>query len=417
MKIFAEIFGMFSFRSHALRVQAERRASIAGVILFCIGFLAYAIVRNSVYAVLPEIASQFAPDASFMNLNIVQVFLRLAQVLFFLLIVYIPALILLGNLFAGDGLGFSISRQEYQAHISALFPLWGVLFLIAAPLQWLIPFIPIRFSPNILVDISFGILILSILLFVYTLWAIQQLSYLSWVQSFGVFALSWFTFVVFVIFKLFVFALPLFILLPLIYLAALRIREHFSYQTNEQAFQRNMYALTLNPQDADAHYQLGLIHFKRRNFQSARKYFESALKIEPADPDCHYHLGRTYEFQGEWQLALEQYEETYQLNPEHGLGDIIREVGKAYLHTGSIEKGKEFLNFFLQRRNSDPEGRYWLAVAWQKLGDMDQMRFQLNMALEQARSSPRFFRKENREWIYRARNLIRDSRTSMNNAD
>ena len=99
MKFFAEIIGMLSFGKHALRVQAERRASIAGVILFCIGFLAYAIVRNSVYAVLPEIASQFAPDASFLNLNIVQVFLRLVQALLFHLIVYVPTLILLGNLF------------------------------------------------------------------------------------------------------------------------------------------------------------------------------------------------------------------------------------------------------------------------------------------------------------------------------
>jgi hypothetical protein len=34
----------------------------------------------------------------------------------------------------------------------------------------------------------------------------------------------------------------------------------------------------------------------------------------------------------------------------------------------------------------------------------------LNTILEQARSNPRFFRRETREWIYKARNLIRDSR-------
>jgi hypothetical protein len=96
------------------------------------------------------------------------------------------------------------------------------------------------------------------------------------------------------------------------------------------------------------------------------------------------------------------------LNPEYGLGDIFREVGKGYLHTGSGEKAKEFLNFFLKKRDSDPEGRYWLAVALQKIGDLEQMRFQLNRILEQARSNPRFFRKENREWIYRARTMLRE---------
>jgi hypothetical protein len=202
MRFFANILGMLAFRENALRMQAERRTSIAGAVLFCIGFLAYAIVRNSAYATLPEIADQFAPDASFLDSNLVQVFFRLVQLLLFLLIVFVPALILLGNLFAGGRLGFSISKQEYQEHLSVLLPLWGVLFFIAAPLQWLIPFIPIKLSANILVDISFGILALSILLFIYTLWAIKQLSCLSLAQSIGVFALSWFTFVVLVVFKL-----------------------------------------------------------------------------------------------------------------------------------------------------------------------------------------------------------------------
>ena len=95
----------------------------------------------------------------------------------------------------------------------------------------------------------------------------------------------------------------------------------------------------------------------------ARGYFENALRIDPGDPDYHYYLGRCHETEREWSQALEQYEETYRLNPEYRLGDILREVGKGYLHTGNVEKGIEFLRFFLAKRSSDPEGRYWLAVA------------------------------------------------------
>jgi tetratricopeptide (TPR) repeat protein len=196
----------------------------------------------------------------------------------------------------------------------------------------------------------------------------------------------------------------------LIYLGYQWIRGHFASQINERAFQQKLHALTLNPQDADAHYQLGLIHLNRRNLDAARRYFESALKIDPNDPDYHYFLGRACELRGEWTRALEQYEETYRLNPEYGQGDIFREVGKGYLHTGNVEKGMEFLKFFLAKRGSDPEGRYWLAVALQKTGDSEQMRMHLNVIVEQARSSPSFFRKENREWVYRARNMIRNSR-------
>jgi tetratricopeptide (TPR) repeat protein len=403
MKIFADILGVLAFRGQALRMQSSRRAVAGGAVCFSIGYLVYSILRNLVYAYLPELANI---EGSFLNLNVSQVFLELVQSLLFLLILYIPALILLSNSVSGDGFGLSISKQEYQTHASALLPLWGVLFLIASPLQWLIP----QFIPIGVFDVSFGKLFRTILLCIYTLWAIKQLNYLSWAQSFGVFALSWFTLVILVILSTFFVALPFFILIPLIYLGWQWLRDYFASHGNERVFQQNLHTLTLNPQDADAQYQLGLIHFKRGNWDAARQYFENALKIEPANPDFHFYMGRTYELKEEWPFALGHYEETYRLNPEYGLGDIFREVGKSYLHIGSHEKGKEFLDYFLKQRGSDPEGRYWLAVALQKLGDLDQMRFQLNMILEQARSSPRFFRKEHREWFYRARNMIRRAR-------
>jgi tetratricopeptide (TPR) repeat protein len=279
------------------------------------------------------------------------------------------------------------------------------LFLITAPLQWLVP----HFLVVGVLEISVGMLVRSGLLLIYTVWSIQQLNYLSLGQALAVFALSWFTLPVYYLLTSFLFALPLFFMIPLIYLGFQWVRGHFAWQMNERAFQQNLHTLTLNPQDADAHYQLGLIHLKRRHLDAARRYFESALKIDPDDAEYHYYLGRVYELKEEWGRALEQYEETYRLNPEYALGDIFREVGKGYLHTGNVEKGIEFLKFFLIKRGSDPEGRYWLAVALQKMGDAAQMRVQLNMIAEQARSNPRFFRKENREWIYRARNLIRNS--------
>jgi hypothetical protein len=72
-----------------------------------------------------------------------------------------------------------------------------------------------------------------------------------------------------------------------------------------------------------------------------------------------------------------------------------------------LDKAIEFLRFFLERRSSDPEGRYWLAIALKRCGKPDEMRVQLSAVLEQARTSPRFFRREKREWIYRARVLLR----------
>jgi lipoprotein NlpI len=400
MTFISDLLGMLALRSSAIRALAERRAMVAGGVCFAAGHLLYALVRSFVYASLPEIVSQQSVWIGYF------IGFQLFQVLLFLLVLYVPFVIVVSNAISGDGLGLYISKQEYQAHVSALLPLWGVLSLIAAPLQWLVP----HFLVIGVVEISIGIVIRSILVVVYTLWAIRKLNYLSGIQALGVFALSWFTFPIYYLLTSFLSFVPFFILIPLIYWGWQWIRGYHASHTGERDFQRQLHALTVNPQDADAQYQLGFIYLKRRDLDAARRYFEGALRIDPADAEYHYYLGRTHELRGDWSQAMEQYEETYRLKPDYGLGDIFREVGKGYLHMGNVEKAIEFLNFFLSKRGSDPEGRYWLAVALQKTGDIEQMGMQLNMIVEQARSNPRFFRKENRQWIYRARQMIRDSR-------
>jgi tetratricopeptide (TPR) repeat protein len=263
------------------------------------------------------------------------------------------------------------------------------------------------------VEISIGMLIRSLLLLGYTFWAIRQLNYLSFVQALGVFFLTWFTAPLYFVLSSFLFALPLFIMIPLVYFGYQWIRGYQTAHAGERAYQQHLNTLTQNPQDADAQYQLGLIYLKRRSLDAARRYFESAIKIDLEDADYHYYLGRTHELKGEWALALEQFEETYRIAPEYGLGDIFREVGKGYLHTGNPDKAIEFLKFFLTKRESDPEGRYWLAVAYKNSGDAGQMNSQLQTIIEHARSNPRFFRKGNREWIYRARSMIRGERNHL----
>lgn len=395
MNYLADLASMLAFRTRALRAMAGKHALWRGVISLAAGYLAFMIVRNSVYAVLQETALvRLGLWGSLFRLNLFQIVLYLS-------LIYVPSVIVLGNSIAGDGLGFSISREEYQSHASALLPLWGVIFLIAAPLQWFVPQFLVLAGGTI--GISFGLIVLIALMAVYSVWAIKELNYLSSAAALGVFALSWFTLPVFYVLSSFLFALPMLIVFPLLYLAFQRWRYVLTARAGDRNLQQQLRLLTVNPRDADAHYQLGLLYLKRRNLEAAEKSFSDALAIEPGDADYHYYMGRTHELKADWPRALEQYEETYRMEPEYGHGDIFREVGKSYLHAGKLEKAVEFLKYFLENRVSNPEGRYWLAIALQRMGKDDQMRAQLATILEQARSNPRFFRKENREWLYRAR--------------
>ncbi len=399
MNTLRDLLGILALRPHALRLMASREGMVPAFLLFSVGFFGFALVGNAVYAGIQGAAPGFESIPfldSFLRLNFL-------QTLLFLALVYIPSVVCLSNAIAGEGLGFSMSRSEYRSHIAVLFPLWGAILLITAPVPLFLPQV-ILADPGM---ISVRFIIFALLTAFYTIWAIRELNQISSVAAIGTFVLSWFTLPIFYVLIMFLFALPFFVLLPVAYLAFQRFRAYFSSREDEKIFQRRLQDLTLNPQDADAQHQLGLIHLKRGNLVTAADHFARAIRIDPDCAEYHYWLGRLFESKGDWTRALEEYEETYRISPEHALGDIFREVGKAYLHTGNLDKAMEFLEFFLESRGSDPEGRYWLAVTLQKLGKSEQMRVQLNTILEQARSNPRFFRKGNRQWILRARRLLK----------
>jgi tetratricopeptide (TPR) repeat protein len=399
MNYVLDVLRTLAFRPRALRALSGRHAVSIGILVLALGFSAYVLVRSSVYAAL--IRAPYIQE----HPNALEVFLdsNLLQTVLFLTLVYVPSIIALSNALAGDGLGFSISRAEYTGHLSALLPLWGSLFLVAAPVQWIVP----QFLILGIVDISLGMLWLLASLAICTVWALRELNYLPAAAALGVFALSWFTLPVFFVLANVLLALPLFLVLPVLVVFIQRVRALLATKALLRGFRHHLQTLTSNPRDADAHFQLGLLHFRSGHHETARGYFEQALAIDAQDPDYHYHMGRIHEGCDDWAKAAEEFEETYRLNPEYGTGDIFREVGKGCLHTGRVEKAIEFLRFFLERRASDPEGRYWLAVALHRAGKTDEMRSHLNQVLDQARTNPRFFRRQNRAWIYRSRLLLR----------
>ncbi len=398
MMFLRNLLGTLAFRGWAIRAMAEERAVLRAVVCFAVGLMPYIFIRKVVetYALNAVFAS--LREAGPVEISIAGLFITLVQAILFFMLVYVPGVIILGNAISGLGLELFIPKEQYQAHVSALLPLWGVVFLVSSPFQWYVLAQPF--------NVGVGQLALVILMTAFSIWAIHELNYLSLAAAVGVFVLSWLTLPIFYLLTTFLFALPLFVLIPVLYIAFQRMRHFVDARAGERDLQHHLHSLTLNPQDADAHHQLGLIHLKRRNLDAAKRCFTAALKVDPKDPDYHYYLGRAYELAGEWPEALECYEDTYQLNPEYGLGDIFREVGKGYLQTGKVEKAIEFLRFFLENRSSDPEGRYWLAVALQKTGDLDQMKTELNSLLERAKTNPKFFSRGNREWLYRARVLL-----------
>jgi tetratricopeptide (TPR) repeat protein len=390
------IWGLLCLRDESLRLLAASRNPVLPLGVFVAGFVVFGLVRQAVYAGLREPQAAAGPLGYLVRLNIFSALVYFAVLL-------VPLLISLSNALAGDGLGFTVSRREYAAWRAALLPLWGTLFLLAAPVQWLLPHFLVLGD----FGISIGLLVLSSLMVFYTIWGAGRLAGISPAIAAAVVVLACLTLPVFSLLSSRPYASLLLLCAAAIIWLSGWVRKRSAASRVERMLEQRIAAMEVKLQDAEAQHRVGLMQVQLGRLDAAAASLERALSIQPGVPEHEYDLGRVHESRGDWQAALAHYENARSLAPDCCQGKVLREVGKASFHTGDTEKALELLRSFLGGHASDPEARYWLAAALERNDCAEEMRIQLHTLLEQARSSPRLSRTVHREWVLRARALIR----------
>ena len=76
-------------------------------------------------------------------------------------------------------------------------------------------------------------------------------------------------------------------------------------------------ALALNPANATAHNNLGVILLKRKKLDEAMAHFLKALQAKPSDPHCRRNIGDTLIHQGKTDEAMARYREALRLDPKY----------------------------------------------------------------------------------------------------
>jgi len=167
---------------------------------------------------------------------------------------------------------------------------------------------------------------------------------------------------------------------------------------SQQSFRRYLEAATLNPRDADAHYQLGLIFQRRRRYREAITRFTEATQIDPREVDAHFQLGRIAMEQKRFPDAIESFEAVLSRDDKHAQSEVLRDVGSAYGAAGRLDKAREALERYVERRPYDPEGLYQLGLVLAELGDKDGARAALERCVEAVVTMPPHRRREVRRW-------------------
>ncbi len=167
---------------------------------------------------------------------------------------------------------------------------------------------------------------------------------------------------------------------------------------SRQNFRRMLEAAAINPHDAEARYQLGLIYQQRRQYSEAIRQFESAVKIDPAETDAHFQLGRIALQQGRLKDAFPHLQTVLQQNEKHCSSEILRELGLMYFLNKQYEDAQRELAMYIESRSYDPEGLYYYGQTLERLGRVAEAREMYARAVEAARATPRFRQRYTARW-------------------
>ena len=199
----------------------------------------------------------------------------------------------------------------------------------------------------------------------------------------------------------------------LLFLLFLLLRGYFSdimgSHRAKAAFRQNLETATLNPADASAHYNLGLIHQGRGELDEARSRFERALEIDAEEIDASYQLGRIAQQQKRYADAIQNFEQVVARNPAHSQHEVWREVAATYIAAGQFEDARTALDQFLEHRPSDPEGLYLMGRAHAGLGHKREATSLMQACIEAVKTAPAYKYRASKRWLNEAQQFIKSS--------
>jgi tetratricopeptide (TPR) repeat protein len=199
-----------------------------------------------------------------------------------------------------------------------------------------------------------------------------------------------------------------FMLLMLLFLLRDRIDDFMGSARSRQSFKQNLEAATLNPADASAHYNLGLLYQKRGDWKAATESFARAVAIDDGETDAHYQLGRIAREQGNLGEAVSHFEKVVQQDPALSHHEIWRETAIVYYLAKQYPDALAMLDKFLGERPSDAEGHYWRGMTLEHLDRKAEAVDEMKACVESVKTAPSYLYRTQRQWLHKAQAYLRE---------
>jgi cytochrome c-type biogenesis protein CcmH/NrfG len=312
-----------------------------------------------------------------------------------LALLYVPATILLMLFFEPLGSFGVVLRRDYATLLACTLMAWAAAHLPFAlaglTLERLHMGTPSALALWTLSALCFGLLMT---------FALRTVFGTAFGKALAVVSLSWLALLVQV--HLFKMASPMLFSPFILYYAYIYLRGDigdigFSYRQRRD-FRRHLEQATVNPRDAEAHYQLGLVYQHRRQMSEAVKRFTRAIEIDPQERDARFQLGRIAREQNRLQEALDHFGIVISQDERHAHHEIWREIGATYVAASMHAEAREALEHYVERRPFDPEGLYYLGRSLKELGHPEQSQEMFRRCIEAVKTMPYYRRSQLRKW-------------------
>lgn len=343
--------------------------------------------------------------------NFRQAIMSATMIVLFISVVYVPFAILIANLFERRASYTLVIREEFASTVSCALTSLAVSLLIT-----ILPATIISWQSTWLTSeavIGYFVLLLVIPLPIFA--ALMTLTIgtvfrIGWGAAVGTTLISFLSLLGMTLLMqaaTIICASPLLLLL-LLFLLRDRIDDFMRSARARQSFKQNLEAATLNPADASAHYNLGLLYLNRGEFESAAASFQRAVEIDPKETDAHYQLGRIAREQERLNDAIGHFEKVVQQNPSHSHHEVWRETALVYYSARQYKDALEMLEKFLRERPSDAQARYWRGMTLHQMGRTEEAMLEMQGCIESVKTAPAYKYRTERQWLHQAQNFLRE---------
>jgi regulator of sirC expression with transglutaminase-like and TPR domain len=370
--------------------------------------------------VRPQMAASASIRTGLLLGNITRSLMTAVMIVLFVAVIYVPFVILIANLFERRASFSLVVREEFAPMASCALMSLAASFLAAIVPAIVVGWQSAQFRSDAVTGFFVLVIVIPLPVFAWmmtltigTVFHLGQASQYHWIAAIGTVLISFLSFIILPLFidaTSFICGSP-FLLLLLFFLLRDRVDDFMRSQRSRQSFRQNLQAATLNPADASAHYNLGLLYQQRGELDAAIGSFQRAIEIDKNETDAHYQLGRIARWQNRLSEAIQHFEQVIRQDATHSQYEIWRETALAYYSAKQYSDALEMFDKFSQHRPSDAQGRYWRGMTLHNLGRTAEAIEEMQTCIESVKTAPAYKYRTERQWLHLAQSFLREQQS------